>query len=183
MGSLVNTRKVITGKVRLCYVNLFTPRAMTLGDEPKYGVCILIPKADEKTLRMINSAVQVARRQGATILGEVIPRDFKLPLRDGDEERQDMPEYAGHYFINAISKEKPGVVDRGLNEILYSDEIYAGCYGKVSINFYAYNQGGNKGVGCGLYNVQKLADGEVITGRSRAEDDFSVVDEDDELGW
>jgi hypothetical protein len=46
-------------------------------------------------------------------------------------------------------------------------------YGRASINFYAFNTNGNKGIACGLNNIQKLRDGEPLGGKSRAEDDFN----------
>ena len=59
-------------------------------------------------------------------------------------------------------------------------EVYSGCYGRLTLNFYAYNANGNKGVAAGLGNVQKLEDGEPLGGFTRAEDDFTA--EDDFLG-
>jgi len=169
--------KVVTGKVRLSYVNLFTPRVGMSGGEPKYSVCVLIPKSDKATLDKIKVAIEAAKQAGAATFGGKVPPGLKSPLRDGDTEREG-PEYKGHYFINCNSKQRPNVVDAALNPILNQDEVYSGCYGRVSINFYAYSQSGNKGVGAGLQNVQKVADGDSLTGRSRAEDDFSAVDED-----
>lgn len=90
-------------------------------------------------------------------------------------------EYAGHYFMNVSSKTKPGVVDSQVQPILDSTEVYSGCYGRVSINFYPYDTAGNRGIGAGLNNVQKLADGESLGGKSRAEDDFEVEDDEDFL--
>jgi hypothetical protein len=46
--------------------------------------------------------------------------------------------------------------------------------------FYAYNANGNKGIACGLQNLQKLEDGEPLGGRSRAEDDFTAINDDEE---
>ena len=84
-------------------------------------------------------------------------------------------------FLNANSTRKPGIVDKDLNEILDPDEVYSGCWGRVSINFYPFNTNGNKGVGAGLNNVQKLKDGERLGGSAAsAEDDFSDDYEDDE---
>src|SRR5690606_33634606 len=111
---------------------------------------------------------------------------FKLnvPLRDGDEERPDQPEFRGHCCLKASSKLKPGLVDKHLNPIIDKEEIYSGCYGRVSLNFYAYNVSGNRGIAAGLNNIQKLADGEPLGGRTRPEDEFDVWedDEDDLLG-
>jgi len=172
--------KVITGKVRLSYAHLFKPVAISEGQEPKYSVCLLIPKSDKETLRKIKAAVEAAKQAGINLWGGKIPATLKTPLRDGDVERPDQPEYAGMYFVNANSKQKPGVVDKRVQPILDSTEVYSGCYARASINFFPYNQAGNRGIGCGLNNIQKLADGDYLGGRSRAEDDFDAVGDDDE---
>lgn len=175
------TTKVITGKVRLSYAHLFKPFALSDDQEPKYSVCLLIPKTDKATLKKINAAIEAAKQQGTNLWGGKVPPNLKLPLRDGDEERPEQPEYEGMYFINASSKTAPGVVDKNVQPILDSTEVYSGCYARVSINFYPFNKAGNKGVACGLNNVQKIADGDYLGGRSRAEDDFDPIydDEDD----
>lgn len=176
--------KVVTGKVRFSYVRVFEPWAGDDGQEPKYSVCVLIPKSDKETLRKIKAAIEAAKTAGASKWGGKIPPNLKTPLRDGDEERPDQEEFRGCYFLNANSRTKPGVVDAQLNPILDSTELYSGCYGRVSVNFYAFNTAGNKGIACGLNNLQKLADGDYLGGRSRPEDDFgpvSVEDGDDFL--
>jgi len=169
--------KVVTGKCRLSYVNVFQPRAAKPGQKEKYSVCVLIPKTDTATINKVKAAVKAAAEAGVGTLGGKIPAGLKNPLRDGDTER-DAPEYKGHYFINANSTQKPGVVDMNVQPILDPSEVYSGCYGRVSLNFYAYNQEGNKGIGAGLQNLQKMADGEPLSGRSRAEDDFTAAEED-----
>lgn len=177
MSTQASPTKVVTGKARLSYVNVFQPRAAKPGQEPKYSICVLIPKSDTATVNKVKAAVKAAAEAGIATLGGKIPPNLKNPLRDGDTER-DTDEYKGHYFINANSKQKPGVVDAQVQPILDAQEVYSGCYGRVSLNFYAYNQEGNKGIGAGLQNVQKLADGDALSGRSRAEDDFTAADED-----
>ena len=166
--------KVITGKVRFCYANVFEPTAMTDGDTPKYNVCILIPKSDTKTLEKIKLAIEAAKQAGKAKLADKngkIPSNIKLPLRDGDDERGDDPAYEGMYFINANSTRKPSIVDKNLNPIMSKDEFYSGCYGRASINFYAYNVQ-SKGIAAGLGNLQKLEDGEPLAGGSSADEDF-----------
>lgn len=175
--STASPTKVVTGKVRMSYVNVFKPRASKPGQEPKYSVCVLIPKTDKATIDKVKAAIKAAADAGIGTLGGKIPANLKTPLRDGDLER-DAPEYKGHFFINANSKQSPNVVDAQVQPILDPDEVYSGCYGRVSLNFYAYNQEGNKGIGAGLQNVQKLADGDPLSGRSRAEDDFTAADDD-----
>lgn len=106
---------------------------------------------------------------------------LKTPLRDGDLERPDDPAYANAYFINANSASAPGIVDADRQPILERSEVYSGVYGRASINLYAFNSNGNKGIACGLNNLQKIRDGEPLGSKSRAEDDFASDEEDDFL--
>lgn len=169
-----NSTKVVTGKVRFCYANVFEATAMNDGDTPKFNVCILIPKDDEKTVSAIQKAIEAAKIAGKSLLADKtgkIPSTIKVPLRDGDEERGDDPAFEGMYFINANSSRKPAVVDKDLNPIMSKEEFYSGCYGRASINFYAFNKQ-SKGIAAGLNNLQKLEDGEMLAGGSTAEEDF-----------
>ena len=59
--------------------------------------------------------------------------------------------------------------------------MYSGCYARVSLNFYAFNSNGNKGVACGLGNIQKVRDGEPLGGRTNAADDIASLEDDDFL--
>ena len=175
--------KVITGLVRFSYAHVFKPVAIVDGADPKYSVAILIRKNDKETLKKINAAIEAAKQAGAPLWGGKIPSNLKLPLRDGDEERSDQPEYEGCYFLNASSTQKPGIIDENKDEILDTTEFYSGCYGRASLNFFAFNQAGNRGIAVGLNNLQKLKDGEPLAGRARAEDDFDdeYADDDDDL--
>lgn len=185
MSNQVNSTKVVTGKVRFCYVNVFEPTTMNEGDTPKYNVCVLIPKSDTATIDKIKKAIEAAKEAGKAKLADKngrIPANLKLPLRDGDEERPDDPAFEGHYFINANSMRQPSIVDRSLNPIMSRDEFYSGCYGRASINFYAFNIS-SKGIAAGLNNLQKLEDGEMLAGGSTAEEDFGGENafEDDDM--
>ena len=179
-----NSTKVVTGKVRFCYVNVFEPTALNDGDTPKYNICILIPKSDSKTLEAVRNAIEAAKTAGKSKIADkngTIPSTIKLPLRDGDEERSDDPAYEGMMFINANSTRKPTVVDKDLNPIMSQEEFYSGCYGRASINFYAFNVQ-SKGIAAGLQNLQKLEDGEMLAGGSTAEEDFGGENQwDDDL--
>ena len=148
--------------------------------KPKYNISILIDKSDKKTIDKINAAIEEAKEEGKKKWGGTIPKKLKLPLRDGDEEREEDEAYQGHFFINANSTKKPGIVDADLNPIMDKDEFYSGCYGRASINFYPFDAAGNKGIAVGLNNLQKMEDGERLAGGSSAEDDFGS-DEDDLL--
>ena len=177
--------KVTTGKVRLSYAHIWEAHAMSEGQEPKYSVSVIIDKKDKATLTAIKEAVAQAKEEGKGKWNGKIPGNLKTPLRDGDVDRPDDEAYAGCYFLNANSKTKPGIVDADVQPILDQSEVYSGCYARLTLNFYAYNSNGNKGVAAGLGNIQKLADGESLGGTTRAEDDFDSVDssvDDDFLG-
>ncbi len=167
--------KVITGEIRGSYVNVFKPRHNDLSGKEEYSMSLLIPKSDKTTVSKINNAVEAALRAKWQAKP---PAKWTHPLRDGDEERGDDAAYKGHYFMNVKSNQKPGVVDRQLNEIMDVDAFISGDYCQVSINAFAYDQKGNKGVSFGLNNVKVTRKGEPLSGRARAEDDFDADDDD-----
>ena len=177
MATTPSPTKLVTGKVRLSYVNVFE-----MNDKGKYSVAILIPKTDKATIDKVKAAIEAVKAdaKSATTWGSKFLASFKTPLRDGDTDRdvEKSPEYKGCYFINCNSGQKPGVVDAQLNPVMDKSEVYSGCYGRVSINLYPFNVDDNKGIAAGLNNLQKLADGEALSGRSRAEDDFTAVEDD-----
>jgi len=177
-----NPTKVVTGVVRLSYANVWEPKSINGGAE-KYSVSLIIPKSDTKTLSAINEAVNAAIEEGRGKFGGKIPNKaaLKLPLRDGDIDRPDDEAYANSYFINANSITAPQIVDRNVNPILERSEVYSGVYARVSINFYAFNSNGNKGIACGLGNIQKIRDSEPLGGRTNAADDFATDVDDDFL--
>lgn len=179
-----NVTKVITGpRTRWSYANVWKPKTDDNGNE-KYSVSLIIPKTDTKTIEKVKAAIRAAYEQGKSILanGNDVPDfdEIHNPLRDGDKERKKDKAYANSYFINANSTRKPGIVDADKEDILDHSEVYSGCYGRASINFFAYCKKGNKGIACGLNNLQKIRDGEPLGGKSCAEDDFAD-DEDDFL--
>lgn len=174
--------KVITGvNTRLSYFHGWEPTSINNGPE-RYSVSVLIPKDDIDTVNAINAAIDAAIAEGVAKFGGKKPNKnaIKLPLRDGDAERDDEA-YKGHYFINANSSTQPQIVDKNVKPIIDRNEVYSGCYARVSLNFYAFNSNGNKGIACGLGNIQKIRDGESLGGRSSAADDFTTVDDDDFL--
>ena len=178
--------KVITGpKTIWSYANVWDHKSIN-GGAPKYSVSLIIPKSDTQTVEKIKAAIQAAYEEGQSKLkgnGKSVPALdlIKTPLRDGDRERPDDPTYAGCYFINANSATAPGIVDADRQPILERSEVYSGVYGRASINLYAFNSNGNKGIACGLNNLQKISDGEPLGGKSRAEDDFASDDDDEFL--
>ena len=179
--------KVITGvNTRWSYANVWEPKAME-GGKPKFSVSLIIPKSDTVTVGKIKAAIEEAYRDGQSKLkgnGKSVPAlsTLRNPLRDGDLERPDDPAYANAYFVNANSTSAPGIVDAAKNQIIEKSEVYSGCYGRASISFYAFNANGNKGIACGLNNLQKIRDGEPLGGKASAESDFATEDDEDFLG-
>lgn len=178
--------KVITGKVRLSYVHAFEPTSVEEGSDKKYSLSIIISKDDTDTISKIEKAVEAAKQVGKGKWGGKIPAKLKLPLRDGDEERPEDAAYANSFFLNATSKTKPGIINLMKQEITNPEELYSGCFGRVSLNFYPFDTKGNKGVAAGLNNIQKVKDGDRLgNGRAKAEDDFAddfeLAEEDDDL--
>jgi len=186
MSTVVNPCKVITGKVVMSYLTVNEPKTPLGGGTPKYSVSLIIPKSDTATVEKIRAAIKAAYDEGQSKLkgnSKSVPAldDLKTPLRDGDKERKGDDAYKDSFFVNANSTTKPGVVDADRNPILDSSELYSGIIGRASINFYAFNSNGNRGIACGLNNLQKLADGTPLGGHSRAEDDFADDDDNDFL--
>lgn len=183
---ITNPLKVITGpNTRWSFANVWEPKSIN-GSTPKYSVSLIIPKSDTRTVGKIKSAIEAAYREGEAKLkgnGKSVPplAAIKNPLRDGDIERPDDAAYANSYFINANATTAPGVVDVDRNPILSRSEVYSGVFGRASISFYAFNSNGNKGIACGLNNLQKIRDGEPLGGRASAEDDFATDPDEDFL--
>jgi hypothetical protein len=181
-----NPMKVITGPdTRWSYANVHEPKSIN-GGTPKFSVSLIIPKSDTKTITRIKAAIEAAYHEGESKLkgnGKSVPpmAAIKTPLRDGDSERPDDPAYANAYFINANATTAPGIVDADRNPILTRSEVYSGVYGRASISFYAFNSNGNKGIACGLNNLQKVRDGEPLGGKVSAESDFATADDEDFL--
>lgn len=168
--------KVVTGKVRLSFAHLDKPYAGIAGQEAKYSTMILIPKTDSKTLAKLNAAMDQLKKEEAATWGGKVPATLHTPLRDGDTERPGEDVYKGMYFLNASSKRQPVLIDMDGEEILDPNDMYSGCYARVSLNLFAYSASGNKGIGAGLNAVKKLEDGPRLGGGGYDPSDF----EDDE---
>ena len=174
-----NPTKVVTGKKTVfSYLHVIEPKAPMGGGTPKYSVSLIIPKSDTVTVAKIKSAIQAAYEEGQSKLkgnSKTVPdlEDLKIPLRDGDKERKGDEAYKNAYFVNANSTTKPGIVDADCEDIIDNSEIYSGIIGRASIN-------GNRGIACGLNHLQKLADGTPLGGRTRAQDDFADLDDDED---
>lgn len=186
MSKHTNPTKVITGPdTRWSYANVWEPKSVN-GATPKFGVCLVVPKSDTRTIDRIQAAIVAAYEEGEAKLkgnGKTVPAlaTLRTPLRDGDLERPDDDVYKDCYFINAKSANAPGIVDADCNPILNRSEVYSGVYGRASISFYVYNNSGNRGIGCSLNNLQKIRDGEPLGGKASAASDFKTDEDEDFL--
>lgn len=162
--------RLTTGKARLSYAFIWEPREDESnggGDDKKkkYSTCVLIPKSDTTTLNALNVAMQHAFIDGQNrgFWGANAPTNFKMPVRDGDTESAEKGEaYMGHWFLNASSVKPPRIVDINRQDILEESSVYSGCYARVVIRLFPFNNSGNRGIGCGLEVIQKLGDGEPL---------------------
>lgn len=172
--------KVVTGEVRFSFPHLFEPFAFDpTNDKPKYSTMVLIPKSDTATMERIRNAEAEAIEKGiSSVWNGKKPKKIKSVIKDGDEDADEYPEREGHWYMSVRSNTRPQVVDASVQPIIDASEVYSGMYGRVSINAFPYSHAGNTGVGFGLNNVQKTADGESLAGGSTAEEDFDALDDD-----
>lgn len=187
-----NATKIIIGEVRFSYAHLFKPRAIEEGQDPRYSVTLLIPKDNTELIEKIKAAIKAAYNANAGIFNGKKPS--KLPLKDGEEKIErdtnghiiSGAEFEGCFYINATSKTKPGLVKPGtttkFTEITDENDLYSGCYGYASVNFFAFNKGFNNGISAGLNNVLLTRKGDYLGGRASAETDFNGLDVGDITG-
>lgn len=175
--------KPVTPTFRVSYPHVFEPALNKLSGKTEYSIlCLFDSKAD------ISAMKKAAMEAAAAKWGpdqKKWPKKFRSPFRKHEEKAEEQDNgsllfpagmEAGGVFVTMKSKERPAVVDQGLNKIIDKTDFYAGCYAVASYNVYAYEQMGNAGVSFGLGNIQKVKDGEPLGGsRSKPEDDFVAV--------
>lgn len=181
-----NPRGVTLQNVRLSYAHLFTPQSPNDKADPKYSATLLIPKTDATTIQAINTAIKAAVDQ-AVATGKfkqpIDPTHTKYPpLRDGDSLTDNGeargPEFAGCWFIAAKAPQSrpPFLVDGQMNKIIDQSLLYSGAYVNAAVEFYAYDNSGNRGIAASLVGVQKVRDGELLGApETKPEDVFSVI--------
>ena len=176
---VVNDTKVIFGPCRLSYTHVFEKYSPDGDGEGKFMTNVLIPKSEKKTIEAIKKAIEAAKKAAIVAKwGGKEPKKLDLALRDGDEKDDEF--YEDHFYLNAKSNTRPGVVDRKKVPIVDEEEVYSGVWAIVSVTFYGYDVSGNKGVACGLNNVMKYKDGEMLGGRASADSDFGGLDMEDD---
>lgn len=169
--------------VRFSYANLFQPRPPfnNPNGDPKYSVTILVPKTNTAAKALIDQEIaRVIELAVSSKWGGVRPPQPAICVHDGDGPRPSDgssfdPECKGCWVFTASSKQAPFVVDGQVNPIIDPTQVYSGMWGNVSVDFYAYNSAGKKGIGCGLNGVQKTRDDAPLSARVTAQEAFQAV--------
>lgn len=173
--------KIITPVFRLSFPNIWVARPNELKNgELQYSIVMLF---DKKAAATELKAMKELAGKVATFRFGANTKGLRSPFRDGDTDtnragdlrKDNNPVISGMIYINAWSKNKPGVVNAKAEIIMDQDEVYGGCYCKAQLNCYAYDTAGNRGVSFGLLHVQKIKDGDPFGNRSRPEDAFGPV--------
>lgn len=172
--------KLMTPRFRVSFPDVFKPRAMQVGQTEKYAITMLFNMAeinkDPKQKALFDAMVAEAQRAVKEKWADKRPAGLRNPFRDGKEKAHLEGYGDGVIFVKASTTTKPGLIDGAKQDIISPDEFYAGCYARATVNVYAYDKAGNKGVSFGLQNIQKLADGEPFSGRTSAEEDFDATE-------
>lgn len=173
--------KCLTGEVRISFEHLSRPYSNN-GGEPKYSCTVLVPKTDTATYNDLKNALNAAYEVGVNDKWKGSRPQLRYPvIYDGDGVRPSGEAFGeeckGHWVLTASSKQQPQVVHQSNIRVqLAETDIYSGMYARVTVNFFPYENSGNRGVGCGLGNVLKTRDGEPLSGRASAESDFKDLE-------
>lgn len=170
--------KIITPVGRASFPNLMKPKLNQMSGKSEYSVDILFDKKTD-----ISVLKDLVDRTIKEKWGTKTPKVLKNPIKDGDGVKNNGephgPEYHGHFFITIKNTRKPGVVDAQNQDILTEEEIYGGCFIRASVNAFAYDRSGNRGVSLSLNNVQKVKDGEAFgSAKASAADEFDIIDDE-----
>lgn len=176
---LLSNGNIITPEGRWSFVYLFNatkPKNSPPERKAKFQCSILFKKDEDLKILQESVAAVMVEKHGEK---DKWPKKWKTPfLKQGDYEYDGYED--GSYFIRCLSLKKPGLVNARNEYIESEDDVYSGCYGRLTVRPYWYDTDGSKGVSFGLQNAQKTRDGESIGGggRSKAEDEFDAVDGD-----
>ena len=184
---------VITPEFRVSYPRVFKPEKNDLSGEMEFTVSALFKKGEN--LSALKKAAEEACEEKWGKDKSKWPKNLKSPFKDqGTREKEKevveikngketktvktvMPDgyEKGAMYLNLKSRQKPGLVDQSLNDIIDASEFYGGCYARASVRAMAYDMKVNKGVSFWLQNLQKTRDGESFGGRTAPQDDFEPI--------
>ena len=165
--------RITTPKFRVSFPSVFEPHAAIEGGPLRYSISMIFDKATDLT-EMKSACLQAIKAKWGEDKNKW-PSDLRKPFRKGSEKT-----LAGYdddtVFVRASSEYRPGVLNEYKEPMARAEDLYAGCYARASLNAYAYDKAGNKGVTFGLNNIIKVADGDRLDSRVTAEEDFANVE-------
>ena len=175
---------VMTPEFRVSYPAVFKAKKNDLNGKDEYSIVMLFPKGADLSKLIQAAEACIAEKFGAD--KNKWPKQMRNPFRDqGEREKLDeatgkMVLPAGYekgaIFITSKSEQRPGLVDAQVQDIVDTSQFYAGCFARATLRPYFYDNKGNRGVSFGLGNIQKTRDGDPLTGRTRAQDDFAPIE-------
>jgi hypothetical protein len=150
----------------LSWPSVFETRLNEQSGKQSFSCQLMIPKDQD-----IKPLAAELSRLSVLSFGESmkdIKRHRNVPIKDGDEKEGDNRPEHGHWLIRAGSNEDkpPAVIGPRGEPITAKREIYAGAIGRMQVVIGTYFAGGTKGVTMFLRCVQKLGDGQPLSGDS-----------------
>jgi len=162
----------------LSFPVLFSPKAVVPGAEPRFSLNLLFDAAAQKSTefaalkRAVIAAIDEKWGNGKGQDKAFIAR-LHLPFLACKDVTYDGYDILNGVFIRPWSKNKPGIVDAQRQEITVAGDVWAGQHVRCTVNPFAYEQTGNRGISFGLNNVQVCrTDGKRLDGRRAANQDF-----------
>lgn len=188
MATKTKSERLTSPQGIVCFEHVWEAAAMEEGKEPRFSLMLVY--AEPKALAELKELKQKCFAAATAKFGEEEWRKmhgkgkFRFPWRKGDDYEDYGPPFdlPGAMFCNFQSKSAPGVVNARAKPITDRSDFYSGCIARVTYSPWAYDSNGNKGVTLLLNNVQKVKDGERLSGKPSAEDDFEAAEGADDDG-
>ena len=170
---------ILTPPFRVSFPNVFKPKRNELSGKDEYSIVALFPK--DADLTSLKKAAEAAITEKWGPDKTKWPKNLRSPFRDQGERKKDGKLPSGYeegaFFLNLKSTQRPGIINQKREDIIDEADFYPGCWARASVRAYAYDNKGNRGVSFGLQNLQKVKDGEPLSGRPKAQDEFEPLEE------
>ena len=178
--------EVQTPAFRAAFANLLKAKQINNSGDPKYSVLACFAK--DADLKDLKAAFQEAAKKkwGSDAKKIVDNPNFVSPFLDQGERLHSVTGelYAGMeagatcISFKSTESHPPGIVDVENKGLLTSDEVYSGMIARATVEAFAWDNHGKKGISFGLGNVQKIDDGPRLGGGKRpANTDFDPLPE------
>lgn len=183
------TKRLITPVFRVSYPNVFEAKE-DLSGRMCYSIQMQFPRTDIKLLEPLlamawASYCEKFPKKTGKHPDKITFKEFRelspYTFVDGDVKFNESgnDSYQGMILVNAKSNSRPGLVGPDLQPIISVEDFYAGCFARASVSCFAYDKGANKGVAFNLNNVQKMKEGNKLSGSFiAAENEFSSLEKE-----